>query len=256
MSTTITTNIRQTALFAAQCCHSSYNDLVDPIPEFERLGFHQTYFIGEYICPTKQWLPMNDEIECVAYFSINHETKTCVLTFRGTGSWNDLKDDLRFIKLRTENGWFVHRGFNDRYIALKNRVEQMIIANMPKYTPEPYRLIVTGHSLGHAMVVLFLLNASPELIERVTEVYTFGGPRVGGKKVAQYIDNLPCPFYRYTNRNDIITKIPLINYYHCGQQIKVNGDGWLSFIPCLYNHKIVTYLDILHGTNHLNEVVD
>lgn len=231
------------AKLCVQACYSSYNDLNDPVPAFAALGFDQTHYIAEYVHPTKQWLPMNDEIECVAYFSINHSTKTCVLTFRGTGSWDDLKDDLKFIKIKTEQGKFVHRGFKERYFALKNRVEQMIYANMPL---NGYTLLVTGHSLGGAMATLFLLNASPELIEKVSAVYTFGQPRVGGKKMAQYINNLPVPFYRYANRNDFITKIPMINYYHCGQQIKLKGDGsWWTYIPSLYNHSISIYRKIL-----------
>lgn len=246
------------ALFLAKCCRASYSDLCNPAEAFKQLGFDSTYYIAEYVPPEKQWLPMNDPIECVAYFSVNHTDRVCVLTFRGTGSWQDLKDDLRFIKLQTEDGWFIHKGFLKRYRALKTRVEQMIYANMP----HGYRLYVTGHSLGHAMTVLFLLKASPELIDKVTGVYTFGGARVGGKKVAEAVDHLSYvfPFYRYVNQGDIITKLPMIGYYHCGNEIFLSrkldkGRSWWHFVPSLsrtfkvlrplYHHKIDTYINRL-----------
>jgi len=73
----------------------------------------------------------------------------------------------------------------------------------------------TGHSLGGALATL----AASRWNTPTTHLYTFGSPRVGGKKFIQSF--VFGERYRYRNNNDIVTKVPfeILGYKH------VSGEG-------------------------------
>jgi len=76
----------------------------------------------------------------------------------------------------------------------------------------------TGHSLGAAMATISATRYQPH------ELFTFGSPRVGGKR---FIKNIKCNHYRFMNNNDIVCRIPpaWLGFRHHGQMIYFNRNG-------------------------------
>jgi len=138
------------------------------------------------------------------------DDKVACVAFRGTepAQWSDIKADLKIRKVKCPTG-FVHRGFRD---AL-DEVWADVVAWLVKVKCE--HVFFTGHSLGGALATLAASRWNTE----TTHLYTFGSPRVGGKKFVQSFKTKER--YRYRNNNDIVTKVPfeILGYKH------VSGEG-------------------------------
>ncbi|KAI7743913.1 hypothetical protein M8C21_032024 [Ambrosia artemisiifolia] len=78
------------------------------------------------------------------------------------------------------------------------------------------KFMVTGHSLGGALAILFptvlLLSDEEVVLQRLLGVHTFGQPRVGNRELGMYVESKlqqPTPkYYRMVYCNDLVPRLP------------------------------------------------
>ncbi|KAG6674648.1 hypothetical protein I3842_15G054000 [Carya illinoinensis] len=111
------------------------------------------------------------------------------------------------------------------YYAIKQRLRELLMKN------EGAKFILTGHSLGGALAILFVsvlaMHEEAWLLEKLEGVYTFGQPRVGNKQFVDHMDKEfkkhDVKYFRYVYCNDLVPRVP------CD-----NGDFYQHFPTCKY----------------------
>lgn len=155
------------------------------------------------------------------YRGVGERAHEIVLAFRGTqfdpvAHPKDILTDLRFNYSRPSAAVFgpglpaaarVHTGFHAAYLSVAQAVREAVdeaIASHPPSGAQPWRLVVTGHSLGGALAVLGAYDLAQRYPGRVSMV-TFGSPRVGNSEFAAHFDALVPNAWRMGNLHDLVT---------------------------------------------------
>ncbi|KAJ5344756.1 hypothetical protein N7452_002760 [Penicillium brevicompactum] len=142
------------------------------------------------------------------YIALDHTKKLIVLTFRTSVSTNDLAVDKKTDPTYIEDicpGCWAHTGFWDYW----QDVSKPVIAQLTKATKAhpSYHIALVGHSLGGGVATV----AGTALRKRgfKLDIWTFGSPKVGNYKLAEYITNVkPRSVYRATHYTDSVPKAP------------------------------------------------
>jgi len=145
------------------------------------------------------------------------------VVFRGTSSFEDAKQDALFRKERltfipeTLGGVIkAHRGVLAAYMSVRAEVKTTVrelesrIRRKLRAVP---RVIVTGHSLGGGLALLFALDMAITMTIKAT-VRTFGALRVFNKKGAKLFNRTLPDTILFRSDGDIVPTLPKIGYKH------------------------------------------
>eukprot|EP00253_Pinus_taeda_P018883 PITA_18883 len=193
------------------------------------------------------------------------DAQLIVIAFRGTEPFNadDWETDVDFSWYEFSQIGKVHLGFLEA-LGLANRSQNPQIfdnhtnsAGVDIYKEDPEKplayyvlrkklkellqvhrnakFIVTGHSLGGALAVLFpailFIHKEEALLEKMVGVYTFGQPRVGDEAFAKFMNkniNEAVPtYFRIVYCNDLVPRLPfddpIFEYKHFGVCLYYNS---------------------------------
>ncbi|KAJ1698281.1 hypothetical protein LUZ63_006793 [Rhynchospora breviuscula] len=126
------------------------------------------------------------------------------------------------LSLQDPKSFSENRDKRNAYYAVRNKLRSLL-----KMHPNA-KFIVTGHSLGGALAILFpailLFHEETEIVERLLAVSTFGQPRVGDAQLERFMEAHVChpvdKYFRVVYCNDLIPRIPyddrMFLYKHFG----------------------------------------
>nr|DAD41269.1 TPA_asm: hypothetical protein HUJ06_015592 [Nelumbo nucifera] len=182
------------------------------------------------------------------------DPKLMVVSFRGTRpfdaeawrtdvdmSWYELPNVGRvhsgFMKALglQQSGWprEIEQGDDQQhpfaYYAIREKLRKLLKNN------HGAKFIVTGHSLGGALAILFplvlALHQEDWMLKRLEGVYTFGQPRVGDKQLGEFMETQlrshGVRYLRFVYSNDMVPRLPYddstLMFKHFGTCIYFNS---------------------------------
>lgn len=179
----------------------------------------------------------NETTDLQVGITISDTHKRICVVFRGSESKSDWYYDLAFFKKQLHDNVYVHGGFHTQ--LHKENMYEKITTELKELRNEhsDYEIFITGHSLGAALSTLYGYEISREIPNKIT-VVSFASPRVGNTPFKTAFDaqeNLT--HYRITNKRDIVTAAPNINFTHVGINITLTDSKYKIF----YNYDYPWY---------------
>jgi predicted lipase len=190
----------------------------------------------------------------------NKHDKTYTVIFKGTNKLINWFYNIKTDKMKINDGVYVHRGF---YLQLLNDNVIRQIEKIMLNSPKDYKWIFCGHSAGgaHSIITSYLL--AKKFPNRNISTFTFASPRVGNINFAENFEGLNnLDHWRISYRNDIFTALPIIDYHHVGNSMRLYPDKfyigdyikWFTF-SLLKCHSFFDH-DTAYYTKELAKLVD
>ncbi|OAA41642.1 lipase [Metarhizium rileyi] len=157
-----------------------------------------------------------------AYVAIDFRRKEIVFAVRGSNNIRNYITDMIF-------AWSdcdltpqckLHAGFAAAWNEIRGTALNAIKSAHRQYPN--YKIVSTGHSLGAAIATIGAAYLRRDGL--AVDLYTFGSPRIGNNKFANWFISRPGGHWRVTHESDIIPRLPPIfmGYRH------VSPEYWLS----------------------------
>lgn len=151
------------------------------------------------------------------------------VVWRGTESPTDFLKDASVIKVKAFQDCKVHSGFYSCIQATKDKLFKGLDAAVKAIggAQEVSNIYVSGHSLGGALATLsavLIAQQYPQLTERL-KVITAGSPRVGDRNFKNLFNKTIFSSIRIVHDNDIVARVPKLNYFHVNRQLKLSDTG-------------------------------
>lgn len=138
------------------------------------------------------------------------------------------------------------------YFTVKSKLKQLLSKH------KAAKFLVTGHSLGGALAILFptvlVLHEEEEIMQRLLGVHTFGQPRIGDRQLGIFMEahlEYPEPkYFRVVYCNDLVPRLPYDDktwlYKHFGvclyfNSLFVEQASFLNIISLQYFGAIFYY---------------
>ena len=180
----------------------------------------------------------NTNTDNQGYLAYNPQTKTIILTFRGSiakSFQNWILQDINFIKTNYPQcaNCQVHQGF---YQAYKNLPDSAMISDL-KALKNKYpqaKIVISGHSLGAAIANFAYVDACKAL-GKIDLLITYGSPRIGNSNYAKFIPTMNCgERIRVVHYKDIVPHMPLqmMGFQHAHSEIFYSNERSSSYTYC------------------------
>ncbi len=178
----------------------------------------------------------------------------CVVA-RGTTTYKEVNIDLNMNQVlfynveKTNYHGLVHAGFYEMYDSLYRK---QLFELLKPYRHENTKIMLAGHSLGGAIVILMALDLALYFSHWEVEAFVFGSPRVGNRTFHNYVLCQPnLQIWRFFNTADLIQDMPpavtpnftspeedTLLYEHVGEPLSftLNRGTWQM------NHRMETYI--------------
>ena len=177
---------------------------------------------------------VSSEEDCqvvVAKYLCSDEKEKLVVAFRGTESGEDILTDLNITREKlplqnmNEEDWpLVHSGFAGQFFSVNTKLDDIIA--------DADSVLFCGHSLGGALATVGSVYYGFKHPGKPVDCVTFGSPRVGDTRFANYFDKRVGCSLRYVNDNDPIPCVPTRwRFKHVGGLQWLNQDVVQSEIP-------------------------
>jgi predicted lipase len=165
----------------------------------------------------------SDSNTCAQAFSLVRDG-TLVFVFRGTESLQDVIIDLdvRRVPYLENKGLLVHAGFLKQFNSLKMN----LVKTIEKYSGKIDKILCIGHSLGGALATLAAGHFGSIYNGKLpVTCHTFGSPRVGNLKYAEWYSKQVAFNLRVMNQEDPVSQMPIsYRFQHCSDALCVKED--------------------------------
>ena len=170
------------------------------------------------------------------FIEINHLLEQINFVIRGTRGWCAWKENFDVIdeEEKSKKEGRIHDGFHEGWISLLKEGMFQKLKDLIREYPD-YELSGQGHSRGAPVIENAVYDLYADIGKKFDNVYTFAGPRAGGKRFAAFMED------NFNHFRVIIPMDPVINvpprflgYTHIDKNV-VSLDKpsykWLKWIP-------------------------